>query len=231
MKNIFILFFCFISISALSQKVEIKDPNLKNELIVLFDKNSNGKLDKEEIENVTELKLDEKKISDISGLESFKNLKILNLRKNNISDFSLLNKLPKLEQLYIGENKAIGTLNLNKLVNLEGIYAFRLELSKIKLNSKKLKYIYLQDNLFTKFDASNFPILNTLNLDGCKPLNELNIISNTELVQLYLLGTSIKKLNVSNNKNLKTMYIENSVKLIKDFDQEYLKPAPIIIAK
>lgn len=117
------------------------------------------------------------------------------------------------------------------MVNLKGIYAFRLGLTKIQLNSKNIKYIYLQDNLFTDFDTRKFPTLHTLNLDGCKPLVNLDLSENKELVQLYLLGTSVKELDITNNKTLKTFYIEDSVKLIKDADQEATKRTPIITVK
>lgn len=220
-----------LSINIAAQEISIKDNNLKTALLQQFDQNHNGKLELAEINTVTELKLDEKNISDLSGLEYFQSLTELNLRKNNISDFSLLNKLTKLENLYIGDNNKIGILNLKGLVNLKGIYAFRLGLTKIQLNSQDIKYIYLQDNLFTDFDTKKFPALHTLNLDGCKPLVNLNLSKNKELVQLYLLGTSIKKLDLSNNKILQTFYVEDSVKLIKAADQEAIKRAPIITVK
>lgn len=83
----------FINIAA--QEISIKDNNLKTALLQQFDQNYNGKLEISEINTVTELKLDEKNISDLSGLEHFQSLIELNLRKNNISDFSVLNKLTK----------------------------------------------------------------------------------------------------------------------------------------
>ena len=220
-----------LSINIAAQEISVKDNNLKTALLQQFDQNHNGKLEVAEINTVTELKLDEKNISDLSGLEYFQSLTELNLRKNNISDFSFVNKLTKLENLYIGDNNKIGVLNLKGLVNLKGIYAFRLGLTKIQLNSQNIKYIYLQDNLFTDFDTRKFPALHTLNLDGCKPLVNLSLSKNKELVQLYLLGTSIKELDIMSNKNLKTFYIEDSVKLIKAADQEAMKRAPIITVK
>lgn len=228
MLKIISTFAVILSINIAAQEISIKDNNLKTALLQQFDQNHNGKLEVSEINTVTELKLDEKNISELSGLEYFQSLKELNLRKNNISDFSLVNKLTKLENLYIGDNNKIGVLNLKGLVNLKGIYAFRLGLTKIQLNSKNIKYIYLQDNLFTDFDTREFPALHTLNLDGCKPLVNLDLSKNKELVQLYLLGTSMKELDITNNKTLKTFYIEDSVKLIKGADQEATKRAPII---
>lgn len=220
-----------LSINIAAQEISIKDNNLKTALLQQFDQNHDGKLELSEINTVTELKLDEKNISDLSGLEYFQNVTELNLYKNNISDFSLVNKLTKLETLYIGDNNKIGVMNLKGLINLKGIYAFRLGLTKIQLNSQNIMYIHLQDNLFTEFDSTKFPVLHTLNLDGCKQLINLDLSKNKELVQLYLLGTSIKELDITNNKILKTFYIEDSVKLIKSADQQATKRAPIITVK
>ncbi|MCP1297943.1 hypothetical protein NK356_01985 [Chryseobacterium sp. S0630] len=231
MLKIISTFAVILSINIVAQEISIKDNNLKTALLQQFDQNYNGNLEVSEINTTTELKLDEKNISDLSGLEYFQGLKELNLHKNNISDFSLLNKLTKLENLYIGDNNKIGVLNLKGLINLKGIYAFRLGLTKIQLNSQNIMYIHLQDNLFTEFDSTKFPALHTLNLDGCKQLINLDLSKNKELVQLYLLGTSIKELDITNNKILKTFYIEDSVKLIKSADQQATKRAPIITVK
>ena len=228
-KFLSLTLFSFFILNCNAQKMYIKDNNLKRALIEQIDKNSNGEIEESEVLETKKLKLDEKNISDISGLEKFKNLTYLNLRKNQISDFSKLNKLESLEELIIGDNKNVEKLNLKNLNNLVGLYAFRLGLKEIKLNSSKIKNLYLQDNEFLKFETKKFPELYTLNLDGCKQLTELDLTQNPNLGQIYLLNTAIKKLNVAGNPVLKTMYIENEVELLKNKNQERLKPAPIII--
>ncbi|MBA5247905.1 leucine-rich repeat domain-containing protein [Marnyiella aurantia] len=228
-KFLSLTLFSFFILNCNAQKMYIKDNNLKRALIEQIDKNSNGEIEESEVLETKKLRLDEKNISDISGLEKFKNLTYLNLRKNQISDFSKLNKLESLEELIIGDNKNVEKLNLKNLNNLVGLYAFRLGLKEIKLNSSKIKNLYLQDNEFLKFETKKFPELYTLNLDGCKQLTELDLTQNPNLGQIYLLNTAIKKLNVAGNPVLKTMYIENEVELLKNKNQERLKPAPIII--
>lgn len=228
-KTLLLTLFSFFILNCNAQKMHIKDNNLKRALIEQIDKNSNGEIEESEVLETKKLKLDEKNISDISGLEKFKNLTYLNLRKNQISDFSKLNKIESLEELIIGDNKKVEKLNLKNLNNLVGLYAFRLGLKEIKLNSSKIKNLYLQDNEFLKFETKKFPELYTLNLDGCKQLAELDLTQNSKLGQIYLLNTAIKQLNVAENPVLKTMYIENEVELLKNKNQERLKPAPIII--
>lgn len=228
-KTLLLTLFSFFILNCNAQKIHIKDNNLKRALIEQIDKNSNGEIEESEVLETKKLKLDEKNISYISGLEKFKNLTYLNLRKNQISDFSKLNKIESLEELIIGDNKKVEKLNLKNLNNLVGLYAFRLGLKEIKLNSSKIKNLYLQDNEFLKFETKKFPELYTLNLDGCKQLAELDLTQNSKLGQIYLLNTAIKQLNVAGNPVLKTMYIENEVELLKNKNQERLKPAPIII--
>jgi hypothetical protein len=231
-KTIIISILFLILNSCSAQKIEIKDENLKKAILELgIDKNNNGIFEEDEVNIVTKLKLDEKNISDLSGIEKFKNLTDLNLRKNNITDFSKLNDLLKLEELVIGDNKNNELLDLSKLKNLKGLYAFGLGLKEIKFGSENIKNLYLQDNLFTEFETQNFPDLYTLNLDSCKNLRKLDLSKNANLVQLYLLGTGIENLNIKENIILKTMYIENNVKLEKNEKQERLKPAPIILSK
>ena len=228
-KTLLLTLFLFFILNCNAQKIHIKDNNLKRALIEQIDKNSNGEIEESEVLETKKLKLDEKNISDISGLEKFKNLTYLNLRKNQISDFSKLNKIKSLEELIIGDNKKVEKLNLKNLNNLVGLYAFRLGLKEIKLNSSKIKNLYLQDNEFLKFETKKFPELYTLNLDGCKQLAELDLTQNSKLGQIYLLNIPIKQLNVAGNPVLKIMYIENEVELLKNKNQERLKPAPIII--
>ena len=85
------------------------------------------------------------------------------------------------------------------------------------------------DNEFTTFDASKYPNLESLNLDGCKNLKTVDISQNSKIFQLYFNGTSLKELDISNNKKIKTMHVESNVKLIKDSTQKNLKLSPSVI--
>lgn len=233
MKQKIILFnLLLLTNISIAQINKFKDENLRLALIEQgVDKNENGTFENEEIEAVTKLKLDEKNISDLSGIDKFINLIDLNLRKNNISNFSLVNKLTKLQTLVIGDNRKVGELDLRKLQNLTGLFAFRNDLTEIKINSKKLTSLYLQDNLFSSLNTEYFTDLETLNLDGCQNLKSLDLSKNINLVQLYVMDTKIERLNISNNSKLKTVYVESSVVLEKSKDQDQLKAMPIIRSK
>ncbi|WP_209391276.1 leucine-rich repeat domain-containing protein [Chryseobacterium sp. RR2-3-20] len=181
-----------------------------------IDLNKNGYFEENEILNVTELNLTQKNITNISGIENFKNLKELILNRNYIRDFSPLNKLEKLEILGISQNQNPQEIDLSRIKNLKILYGAKSNLNEIKLNNQ-IQLLYLGDNNFTNFDASKYINLESLNLDGCKNLTEVNISKNLKIYQLYFYGTAIKELNISNNKNIKTIYVEPNVKLIKSF--------------
>lgn len=229
-----ILFLALLALTNISsaQIIKFKDENLKQALIQQgVDKNGNGIFESEELDSTTKLKLDEKNISDLSGIENFKNLVDLNLRKNNISNFSAISKLINLEMLVIGDNRNVGKLDLSKLEKLTGLFAYRNDLVEIKIGSKKLKSLYLQDNRFTSLKTEYFPDLETLNLDGCQNMVSLDLSKNSNLLQLYIMGTKIEKLNISNNLKLKTFYVESNVILEKNENQDDLKAMPIIRSK
>ncbi|KIA89232.1 leucine-rich repeat domain-containing protein [Kaistella jeonii] len=194
------------------------------------DLNKNGYFEENELLNVTKLDLTQKNITNILGIEDFKNLKELILNRNYISDFSPLNKLEKLEVLGISQNQNSKEIDLSKIKNLKTLYGAMSNLNDIKLNNQ-IQLLYLGDNNFISFDASEYINLESLNLDGCKNLTKVNISNNPKVYQLYFYGTAIKELNISNNKNIKTMYVEPNVKLIKSSDQTEIKPSQSVIQK
>lgn len=192
------------------------------------DLNKNGYFEKNELLSVTKLNLTQKNITNIAGIENFKNLREVILNRNYISDFSPLNKLEKLEVLGISQNQNPKEIDLSKIKNLKTLYGAMSNLNDIKLNNQ-IELLYLGDNNFTSFDASKYINLESLNLDGCKNLTEVNISNNPKIYQLYFYGTAIRELNISNNKNIKTMYVEPNVKLIKSSDQKGIKPSQSVI--
>jgi len=191
------------------------------------DINRDGFFDEKEYLTIEKLRLTRKSITDITGIEKFKNLKELSINENYITDFSPLQKLSKLQTLAITLNPKISEIDLSENKNLEVLYAAKLGLKNILLNNK-IRLLYLGDNEFTSFDASKYPNLESLNLDGCKNLQTVDISKNSKIFQLYFNGTSLKELDVSNNKKIKTIYVESNVKLIKDSTQKNVKSSLII---
>ncbi|MDE6024844.1 MAG: cellulase family glycosylhydrolase [Lachnospiraceae bacterium] len=98
---------CNIDIAYLTFKNtnnSIKDNTLYNEIVSAYDKNGDGVVTRDEVLDVTELKLQGKNITSVSGLNYFTGLKRLDLSGNSITDVSPLANLP-LEYLNLENNK------------------------------------------------------------------------------------------------------------------------------
>ena len=231
MKTILFLILSTSILSCQNRKEIFPDQNFTNALFdEEVDQNNNGNFEKEEYLRVTQLKLTNKKIYNISGIENFKNLKNLSINENFIQDFTSLDNLKNLQTLAITLNPTNKIIDLSRIKNLEVLYAVRLRFTDIKLNNK-IKSLYLGDNNFMAFDASKYTNLESLDLDGCKQLKKLNISNNKELNQLYLFSTAIDELDISNNNKIKIMYVEPNVKLIKSNIQKEVLPSQKIIQK
>lgn len=82
------------------------------------DSTPNITMNQSDINDVTELYLGGREISDITGIESFKNLTYLYLSTNQISNLAPLSELTNLVELYLGENHISNLTPLSKLTNL-----------------------------------------------------------------------------------------------------------------
>ena len=150
------------------------------------------------------LHLEEKKISNLSGLESFENLKKLYLSNNNLSSIDELKYCGYMEELYVPNNPNIGNNN-SAIENMT--YLTKLDLSTTGMtNIENLK------NLITKWQKDDYYTLTYLNISNneigniekigmINSLEELHIsnigIANLEEVEIL---TNLKTLNASGNK-------------------------------
>ena len=106
MELILMLSFNLISYGLTNDENEIvifKDMNLKKGLLE-YDNNRDGELSIQEMENINELYLGERNITDLTGLEHATNLKILDLYTNNIMDINVLSNLTNLTDLDLSSN-------------------------------------------------------------------------------------------------------------------------------
>lgn len=135
------------------------------------------------------LDLNNRNISDPTGLEAFENLTGLNLSNNNLSVLNL-NTLTKLEYLDVYNNN-LNSLNLNATPSMRILYCA----------------------------ANNFTGLNTaaLNLEqlGCNDNNivSLNLDNSTNLQRLYATGNSLTGINLTNNTNLQYCHLSENPNL------------------
>lgn len=215
-----------------AQKIIFKDQNLKSALLDKgYDFNKDGEIEISEIDTVTKLDISKREIKSLDDLSYFKSLKSINANTNQVENLDVFFDNNTIEQIYIGKNLLGSKLTLKNMKRLTGLYAAKNNLETINLpGTDSIKLLYLQNNLFEKIEFKNLPSLTSLELSGNKKLNLVDISFNQALDWLNLLDAALSKLDITNNKLLKILYVEKNVKLIKNGTQSNFEPAPIIKA-
>ncbi|CAL6023503.1 Conserved_hypothetical protein [Hexamita inflata] len=185
---------------------------------------------------LTELNLQNNKISDISSISKLKTLKKLYLNGNSIEDISALQSLPDLTHLDLQVNQITSyTLALSNLIELELGYnnlkdkqglqhspkLERLDLYQTQITDLHsippqlfgLKELYLSQNNITQIPyLSNFIDLQILDLSHNKQLQNIGPLKFcTQLTQLSISTTGVADIwTLQFLKNLKTLEMANT---------------------
>ena len=180
------------------------DANFRAVILDQYDANKDKSLSSQEIEGVTIMTLQGKKISDLSGIHIFTSLKNLDVSQNNLSE-----------------------LVLNGCTTVETIDCTNNQLTNLDVRGcTALREIVCQANSLISLDLSGCPALQKLdcyqnkvadlNLSKCKNLRTLECSFNslsglklkgyTSLEKISCLGNSIKTLDVSGCTALTSLY-------------------------
>ena len=111
-------------------------------------KKPEGELTKADYEKVTTLKLTDKQLTYVKGLEKFTQLDHLFLGKNQLTDVKGLEKLTQLKTLNLVGNQLTDVKGLEKLTKLKILHLNRNQLTDVKGLEKltQLKELSLRDN-------------------------------------------------------------------------------------
>ena len=141
------------------------DLNLDDEL--------DGSVPTENIEDVMDLVLNEKGISDLTGIEGFTNLYNLWLNDNQLTTIDL-SQNNRVKFIFL-ENNNISGIDVRNMPNLEKLELKGNSVSEIDVtNNQQLQFLILDGNTITSLDVSNNPELFTLEvLDN--PLNCIKV--------------------------------------------------------
>ncbi len=151
-------------------------------------------------------------ISTINGCESLSNLLEIHIEDVNFTLLDLSN-CKKLQNIFIDSTKINSIQGLNNLTELNNFWVCRNELEKIDLSSNNnLKEIVCGENKITSLEvpsstkwlSCNNNNLKTIDLSKCKNLEFLDASDN---------NINGKKLDLSNNKKLTTLYLSNNKNL------------------
>ncbi|CAM3864320.1 Secretion system C-terminal sorting domain-containing protein [Flavobacterium branchiophilum] len=178
-----------------AQVVNIPDNNLKTALlnhIPVIDLNSNGQIETSEAQLITdELILNNKSITNSTGIEAFINVKKINLSTNSLASTEssplVFNTQLLLEELDLSNNNQILAINCNQIIPLKKLFLDR-DVSSVLLNSQtQLIELKCASATFQSLSAFNKALLQKLNIYIIEtdypnlPLGTLN-----NLTEIYL---------------------------------------------
>ena len=157
----------------------VPDKTFREYLLKQFDKDGNGVLTPAERYAVTEIDVENKYISNLSGLQFFPNLKVLNCSHNRLTSLDV-SKNTVLQELVCWENQ-LTSLDVSQNTALQELACF--------------------ENQLTSLDVSQNPALQKLNC-GHNRLTSLDVSKNTELTYLKCSYNRLTELDVSKNTEL-----------------------------
>jgi len=153
----------------------------------------------ENLENLTELYLNDNEIDDISVLSGLKNLKRLRFNNNKITNIDCLSNLTNLELIEF-ENNAISDISVLK--NLTGLKYVNLNMNEINdisslANLEEMEQLYLSGNSISDISPlKKMYKLKALELNQNKITDISALEDHTELVYLSLEGNNVSDLGV-----------------------------------
>lgn len=197
----------------------IPDQAFENALIQLnHDDVLDGRVLTSRITDITTLRIEHKRIKNISGIENFIGLEFLSLWDN---DFTTINvrSLKKLKSLGLSEcpvneidlsqNTELIEINFqhNSSKAQDPTYPFGKTVGFTKLDLRfntKLERIYVWTNRLTKLDVSMLPNLTDLCIGSVKgdalrcgnPIQTLDLSKNPRLISLWAGGCDLRSLNI-----------------------------------
>lgn len=203
---------CFWFLPMQSQYTSIPDPIFEQELINQGI-DSNPIIDHQvltsDVNNRTELNIEENNINNFEGLQDFTNLETLKIISYNFAPILNLENNVLLKHILLSGFDGILSLDLTNNVLLETIQISSNSLSTINIDTcVNLKKLILSDCHITNIDLSNNLNLEELGLLGVN-LTSLNINNNLVLKKIGLFNTQFTSLDFSNNTILEEIILIN----------------------
>ena len=150
----------------------------------------------------TVLSLNNKELTDLSGIEYFTKLTSLECRRNNFTKLDL-NKLTGLTSLNCSENENLTELNVSSLTDLTSLNCSDCQLTSLDVSRQtKLTYLNCNYNQLVSLDVNTLVDLTMLYCYG----NELTTLNVDNLTKLEILGcreNRLEALSIVNNTALK----------------------------
>ena len=182
----------------------VPDKTFREYLLKQFDKDGNGVLTPAERYAVTEIDVENKYISNLSGLQFFPNLKVLNCSHNRLTKLDV-SKNTVLQELVCWENQ-LTSLDVSQNTALQELACFENQLTSLDVSQNPaLQKLNCGHNRLTSLDVSKNTELTYLDC-GYNRLTELDVSQNTKLTALYFVSNKITSLQADNCTNLTVIF-------------------------
>ena len=150
----------------------------------------------------TVLSLNNKGLTDLSGIEYFTKLTSLECSRNNFTKLDL-NKLTGLTSLNCSENENLTELNVSSLTDLTSLNCSDCQLTSLDVSKQiKLTYLSCSGNQLVSLDVNTLTDLTMLYCYGNK-ITTLNVDKLTKLENLNCRDNQLEALSIVNNTALK----------------------------
>ena len=188
----------------------IEDKAYKTYLLT-FDKNGDGKLDKAEVEAITEINIKGWGIKSLKGVEyvNFTNVRKLDCSDNELTELPIAGFFANLEEIDFSNNKLAGNIELKKCTKLRILKGSNNLLDEVSFSNSVLESVDLSNNQLTRFMCSN-------NTSTLKSVNVANNLLNESSGFSCSDNTVLTDWDVSNN-NLKYVYL-HSMPMLENYN-------------
>ena len=182
----------------------VPDETFRKYLLKQFDKDGNGVLTPAERYAVTEIDVENKYISNLSGIQFFPNLKVLNCGHNRLTKLDVRENTV-LQELVCWENQ-LTSLDVSQNTALQELACFENQLTSLDVSQNPaLQKLSCWDNRLTELDVSKNTELTYLDCSYNR-LTELDVSQNTKLTELYFVANQLTSLQADNCTNLTVIF-------------------------
>ena len=208
----------------------VPDANFEAALSSIDDVSGDGKLPTADIETITLLRVDNKEISDLTGIEAFTSLESLLAFDNNLTTLDLssntnlvsialsrnsltsidLSQNSKLETVFLTGNN-LTAIDLSALTSLKTLNLSNTNLSSINLSQNTSLESFLMINVsgITEIDISQNVLLKSIDVSDCS-ISEIDTSKNTALEEFYLTNNNLTSIDFTNNPLMRYVFVENN---------------------
>jgi hypothetical protein len=171
------------------------------------DQNGDGMISYKEAEDQGNLIIDERNISNLTGIEAFINLNTLWIRGTSATEVDI-STLTNLVEIMFDGNKLI-RLDVSNNTALRNLFCDNNQITGLDVtNNPELIDLYCHDNLIPELDVTNNPKLQVLHFRSNK-ISSIDVKGNPDITHLNCGGNSLTSLDLSCNNALYLLTIED----------------------